>query len=69
MTRCSTRSAAADRACRSLRRAAAIAAADRARFIYEALIKHLSKSLFCYHGKSLLIGGDWTGAWFTPPRA
>ena len=55
--------------CRSVRRAAAITAADRARFVRQALLKHLSSSLFCFHGKALQLGFSWTGAWFRPPRS
>ena len=65
LARCPPHSPAAARtsACRSLRRAAAIARADRARFVYLALVKHLSASLFCFHGHALPFGGNWTGAW------
>jgi hypothetical protein len=31
--------------------------------VYEALVKHLSRSLFCFHGRAALFGADWTGAW------
>ncbi len=60
-TRCSSHSRTAP--CRSLRDAAAVVASDQARFVYLALLKHLSRSLFCYHGRGLQLGGDWTGAW------
>jgi len=53
------------RACASLRVAAHITAKARARFIYLALLKHLPKSLFCYHGQALRAGTSWT-AWFRP---
>jgi hypothetical protein len=53
------------RACASLRIAAQITAKARARFIYLALLKHLPKSLFCYHGQALRSGESWT-AWFRP---
>ncbi|MBV9923318.1 MAG: DUF1929 domain-containing protein [Pseudonocardia sp.] len=55
-------------ACASVRRAAMITAAARARFIFEALLKGLSSSLFCYHGPAARNAGGWT-AWFKPARA
>jgi Galactose oxidase-like, Early set domain/Fibronectin type III domain/Glyoxal oxidase N-terminus len=68
VVRCTGRIAAKrSRACVSLRRAARITAAARAEFIYSALLRHLPKSLFCYHGRALRAGGDWT-AWFHPTR-
>ncbi len=54
-------------ACRSLRAAAAITAADRAQFVYLALVKHLSASLFCFHGRAVPFGGNWTAAWLRSP--
>lgn len=65
---CSKRSGAGRApACASLRRAAEIAAADSARFIYYALLRHLPSSLFCYHGRSTHLGSVWTW-WFKPRR-
>ncbi len=55
--RCSDRhlGARARQACRSLRRAAALAKRDRHRWVYEALLKGVSNKLLCRHwaGKSL----------------
>ena len=51
-------------ACASVRRAAQITARARARFIFDALLKNLPSSLFCYHGRAPLDGG-WV-AWFKP---
>ncbi len=66
VVRCSRRSATRhSRACVSLRRAARVTAAARAEFIYSALLRHLPKSLFCYHGRALRTGAGWT-AWFRP---
>jgi hypothetical protein len=50
-------------ACRSYRHAAAIAAVDRSRFVYYALLRHLGSKFFCIHGGSLL-GSTWTKWWF-----
>jgi hypothetical protein len=61
------RAARHSRACISLRRAARITAAARSEFIYSALLLHLPKSLFCYHGRALRTQADWT-AWFSPAR-
>jgi hypothetical protein len=47
-----------------VRRAAKITARARARFIFDALLKNLPSSLFCYHGRAPL-GGSWA-AWFKP---
>jgi galactose oxidase-like protein/fibronectin type III domain protein len=55
----------ASRACRSVRRAARITAAARSRFIFQALLKGLPSSLFCYHGRAARVAGGWT-AWFKP---
>jgi hypothetical protein len=52
-------------ACASERRAAKITARARARFIFDALLKNLPSSLFCYHGKAAQLKGAWT-AWFKP---
>jgi hypothetical protein len=62
--RCGSHTA-ADRtlACRSFRHAAAVAAADRARFVYYALLRHLGNKFFCLHGGSLL-SSTWTKWWF-----
>lgn len=54
----------------SLRQAAAITARARARFIYEALVKHLSPALFCHHGGLWSAGGahvipDWPQSWWS----
>jgi hypothetical protein len=46
-------------------RAAAIDVAARAEFVYEALLKHLGRNLFCFHGNSTL-QPNWTGAWMRP---
>jgi hypothetical protein len=54
-------------ACASVRRAAKITAGARARFIFDALLKNLPSSLFCYHGRSAQLRGGWT-AWFKSPR-
>ena len=51
--------------CASVRRAAKITARARARFIFDALLKNLPSSLFCYHGKAAQLRGGWT-AWFKP---
>jgi Galactose oxidase-like, Early set domain/Fibronectin type III domain/Glyoxal oxidase N-terminus len=51
-------------ACASVRRAAKITARARARFIFDALLKNLPSSLFCYHGR-VPLGGSWA-AWFKP---
>jgi hypothetical protein len=48
-------------ACRSLRHAAAVSAEARARFMYTALLKHLTGRYFCYHGSPL--AADWAGTW------
>src|SRR5205807_57719 len=48
--------------CRSLRRAAHITAAARARFSVEAAVRHLSRNLFCGHSP-LLYGPYWTVGW------
>ncbi|HUE26514.1 MAG TPA: hypothetical protein VMP89_07040, partial [Solirubrobacteraceae bacterium] len=55
-------SAGGSAACASYRRAARISASDRARFVFEALLKHLPGNLFCEHfrGSSVPV---WT-AWF-----
>jgi hypothetical protein len=54
---------------RSLDKASAISARARARFVYLALIKHLSAKLFCIHGRSSILGtGDWTNWWFPAHR-
>ncbi len=68
LAHCTSRKASRTTACKSLRRAAAITAADRARFVYEALLDHLSKNLFCYHGRALLSRSFWTAAWFHPSK-
>lgn len=47
--------------------AAAIMAADRAQFVYLALVKHLSASLFCFHGRAVPFGGNWTAACLRSP--
>ncbi|MDQ6818082.1 MAG: DUF1929 domain-containing protein, partial [Actinomycetota bacterium] len=54
--------------CASLRRAARIAAAASARFIYYALVRHLPSSLFCHHGGSSNLTWVWTG-WLKPRAA
>jgi hypothetical protein len=53
-------------ACASVRRAAKITSRARARFIFDALLKGLPSSLFCYHGR-IPPGGSWA-AWFKPVR-
>jgi hypothetical protein len=55
-----------DSACRSVRRAAKITARARTQFIFDALLKNLPSSLFCYHGRLTQLRGGWT-AWFKPP--
>jgi hypothetical protein len=66
VARCSRRrTAPSSRACASLRAAAQITAKARQRFIYLALLKHLPKSLFCYHGRALRSAQSWN-AWFRP---
>jgi hypothetical protein len=64
--RCSShsRSSRHSKACMSLRKAAHVTAAARARFIFEALVKGLPSNLFCLHGAAAA-GGGWT-AWFKP---
>jgi hypothetical protein len=54
-------------ACASVRRAANITARARERFIFDALLKNLPSSLFCYHGRAAQLRGGWT-AWFKPVR-
>jgi hypothetical protein len=51
------------RACASLARAAAISTAARSRFVYLALLQHLSASLLCRHGSAGPIRGAWIGGW------
>jgi hypothetical protein len=67
LIRCTTRpkGGRGRRACASLHRAAQITAADRARFIFDALLKGLPSSMFCYHGRLARIASGWT-AWFKP---
>jgi hypothetical protein len=54
-------------ACASVRRSAKISARARAQFIFDALLKNLPSSLFCYHGRAAQLRGGWT-AWFKPVR-
>lgn len=54
--------------CASVRRAARVTGRARARFIFEALLKGLPSSLFCYHGRTARLSGGWT-AWFKPPKS
>jgi hypothetical protein len=50
-----------------VRRSAKISARARAQFIFDALLKNLPSSLFCYHGRAAQLRGGWT-AWFKPVR-
>jgi hypothetical protein len=55
---------------RSLQRAAAITARARARFVYLALIKHLTDEYFCVHRHgAATFGNTWTDWLFGPQRA
>jgi Domain of unknown function (DUF1929)/Fibronectin type III domain len=56
------------KACASVRRAEQITAVDRARFIFDALMKGLPSSLFCFHGNSARLADGWT-VWFRPSSA
>lgn len=62
--RCSTPAERKGPACKSLSRAARIASAGRSRFIFDALLRRLPSSLFCYHGRSAQLIGPWTRWWF-----
>ncbi|HWF73815.1 MAG TPA: hypothetical protein VG186_10755, partial [Solirubrobacteraceae bacterium] len=58
----------------SLRRSAQISTTARGRFIYEALLKHLARGLFCHHGGSWSLGGGhliagWPQWWWTKKKA
>lgn len=54
--------------CASVRRAARVTGRARARFIFDALLKGLPSSLFCYHGHAARLSGGWT-AWFKPSKS
>jgi hypothetical protein len=56
------------RACVSVRRAAKLTARARKRFIFDALLKGLPSSLFCYRGRGLPVGTPAWTAWFKPSK-
>lgn len=59
-------SAKARRSCVSLHRAAAISKRDRQRFVHDALLKHLSPSLFCHRFAAQTLKGiaNLSSGWF-----